>query len=87
MPAVEKLEPSLVAKSLSAIDVATAGKIHLRLTRIRAATTAAQLDFSQAMMVEPGDTQETLMRDVVNYLRETKKALQELGDFLLENKR
>ena len=54
------------------------------LTQLRQATTKAQLDFSQCLMLEPGATQTALMGEILGYMADAHAHFKKLSDLILK---
>lgn len=58
--------------------------VHFELIKLREATTKAQLDFAQAIMLEPGNTSESLQKEILLFLSSAHTHFKNLSDLLVK---
>jgi hypothetical protein len=58
--------------------------VHSELIKLREATVKAQLDFAQAIMLEPGETSDSLQKEILLFLSSAHAHFKNLSDLLVK---
>lgn len=80
-PEKKEIKPKLIA-DMTHKDIL---RIQNHLTQLRFAIIKAQTDVARIIMLEPGETQSALEKEVHLFMREAKAHFKSLADLLIES--